>query len=179
MSTEKNIPDASIKQEELMRQINEKTGKHKIVVFSQFVKMLKLIEKEIQAEGHDYEYFDGSSSQKKRKESVERFQNDENCRVFLISLKAGGTGINLTAADYVYIFDPWWNPAVETQAIDRTYRIGQDKKVFAYRMICKDTVEEKIMQYQAQKKALAADIIRTDESFVKQLTADNIKDLFV
>lgn len=178
MGNETRVPDASIKQEELMRQINEKTGKHKIVVFSQFVKMLKLIEKEIQAEGHDYEYFDGSSSQKKRKESVARFQNDENCRVFLISLKAGGTGINLTAADYVYIFDPWWNPAVENQAIDRTYRIGQDKKVFAYRMICKDTVEEKIMQYQAQKKALAADIIRTDESFVKQLTADNIKDLF-
>ncbi len=178
MVTETRVPDISIKQEELMRQINEKTGKHKIVVFSQFVKMLKMIEKEIQAEGHDYEYFDGSSSQKKRKDSVTRFQNDDNCRVFLISLKAGGTGINLTAADYVYIFDPWWNPAVENQAIDRTYRIGQDKKVFAYRMICKDTVEEKIMQYQAQKKALAADIIRTDESFVKQLTADNIKDLF-
>ncbi|MCF8364175.1 MAG: DEAD/DEAH box helicase [Bacteroidales bacterium] len=178
IDTDENLPDESVKQEEIMRQINEKTGKHKIVIFSQFVKMLKLIEKELQNEGHDYEYFDGSSSQKKRKESVERFQNDENCRIFLISLKAGGTGINLTAADYVYIFDPWWNPAVENQAIDRTYRIGQDKKVFAYRMICKDTIEEKIMQYQAQKKALAADIIRTDESFVKQLTPENIKDLF-
>jgi len=178
MSGPESFTDESIKLEELMRQINEKTGKHKIVIFSQFVKMLKMIEKELQNEGHDYEYFDGSSSQKKRKDSVNRFQNDENCRLFLISLKAGGTGINLTAADYVYIFDPWWNPAVENQAIDRTYRIGQDKKVFAYRMICKDTVEEKIMQYQAQKKALAADIIRTDESFVKQLTPESIMDLF-
>jgi SNF2 family DNA or RNA helicase len=178
MGSDEDLPDESIKQDELMRQINEKTGKHKIVVFSQFVKMLRMIEKELLNEGHDYEYFDGSSSQKQRKMSVSRFQNDEKCRVFLISLKAGGTGINLTAADYVYIFDPWWNPAVENQAIDRTYRIGQDKKVFAYRMICKDTVEEKILQYQGQKKALAADIIRTDESFVKQLSRDSIMDLF-
>ncbi len=178
MGKQEDIPDESIKLEELMRQINEKTGAHKIVVFSQFVKMLKLIEKELQHEGMDYEYFDGSSSQKRRKESVSRFQEDEKCRLFLISLKAGGTGINLTAADYVYIFDPWWNPAVENQAIDRTYRIGQDKKVFAYRMICKDTVEEKIMKYQEQKKALAADIIRTDESFVKQLNKESIMDLF-
>lgn len=172
------LPDESVKLDELMRQINEKTGRHKIVVFSQFVKMLKMIEKELKHEGHDYEYFDGSSSQKKRRESVSRFQEDENCRIFLISLKAGGTGINLTAADYVYIFDPWWNPAVENQAIDRTYRIGQDKKVFAYRMICKDTIEEKIAKYQDQKRALAADIIRTDESFVKQLDKESIMDLF-
>lgn len=175
---EKEVTDESVKLNELMRQINEKTGKHKIVVFSQFVKMLKMIEVELMREEHDYEYFDGSSSQKKRRESVNRFQDDENCRVFLISLKAGGTGINLTAADYVYIFDPWWNPAVENQAIDRTYRIGQDKKVFAYRMICKDSVEEKILEYQSQKKALAADIIRTDESFVKQLSQADIKELF-
>ncbi len=178
INDKENLTDESIKLDELMRQINEKTGKHKIVVFSQFVKMLKMIEVELKREDHNYEYFDGSSSQKKRRESVTRFQNDDACRVFLISLKAGGVGINLTAADYVYIFDPWWNPAVENQAIDRTYRIGQDKNVFAYRMICKDTVEEKIIKYQDQKKALAADIIRTDESFVKQLNQNDISDLF-
>ncbi len=178
MGKDANVTDESVKLDEMMRQINEKTGAHKIVVFSQFVKMLKMIEKELQHENLIYEYFDGSSSQKKRRESVERFQQDEKCRIFLISLKAGGTGINLTAADYVYIFDPWWNPAVENQAIDRTYRIGQDKKVFAYRMICKDTVEEKIMKYQEQKKALAADIIRTDESFVKHLDKESIMELF-
>ena len=86
--------------------------------------------------------------------------------------------MNLTAADYVFIVDPWWNPAVETQAIDRCYRIGQDKKVFAYRMICKDTIEEKIINYQNKKRAVAADIIQADEGFVKQLTFDDIKGLF-
>ncbi len=93
-------------------------------------------------------------------------------------MKAGGTGINLTAADYVYIFDPWWNPAVENQAIDRCYRIGQDKKVIAYRMICKNTIEEKIMQYQDKKRKVATDIITTDESFVKNLKKDDILNLF-
>jgi SNF2 family DNA or RNA helicase len=175
---EKHINHSSVKLDELMRQINEKTGKHKIVVFSQFVKMLKLIEEELKRDDHNYEYFDGSSTQKQRRESVNRFQNDEDCRVFLISLKAGGTGINLTAADYVYIFDPWWNPAVENQAIDRTYRIGQNKKVFAYRLICKETVEEKILRYQERKRKVATDIIRTEDSFVKQLTKDDINDLF-
>jgi SNF2 family DNA or RNA helicase len=98
--------------------------------------------------------------------------------VFLISLKAGGTGLNLTAADYVYIVDPWWNPAVENQAIDRCYRIGQEKKVFAYRMICKNTVEEKILDLQAKKKKIASDIIQTDENIMKSLTVNDIKDLF-
>jgi len=83
--------------------------------------------------------------------------------VFLISLKAGGTGLNLTEADYVYLIDPWWNPAVESQAIDRCYRIGQDKKVMAYRMICKDSIEEKILSLQDKKKSIAADVIRVDE----------------
>ncbi len=97
--------------------------------------------------------------------------------MFLISLKAGGTGLNLTAADYVYIVDPWWNPAVENQAIDRCYRIGQDKKVFAYRMICRDTVEEKILKLQERKKKVAGDIVQTDEAIMKNLTIDDIKDL--
>jgi len=173
-----NYGSASIKIEELMRNIEEKTGNHKIVVFSQFVGMLSLIRKQLDATNITYEYLDGKSSSVKRKKSVEHFQVDDKCRVFLISLKAGGTGLNLTAADYVFIVDPWWNPAVETQAIDRCYRIGQDKKVFAYRMICKDTIEEKIINYQNKKRAVAADIIKTDEGFVKHLTLEDIKGLF-
>ncbi|KAA3624741.1 MAG: hypothetical protein DWQ02_22710, partial [Bacteroidetes bacterium] len=169
----------SIKVQILMQHIQEKTGNHKILIFSQFVKMLKVIEKELQDAGLQYEYLDGQRSKKQRQESVENFQENEDCRVFLISLRAGGTGLNLTAADYVYIVDPWWNPAVENQAIDRCHRIGQDKHVIAYRMICKNTVEEKIMKYQARKLKIAADIITTDESFMKQLGKEDIAELFM
>ena len=102
----------------------------------------------------------------------------QQCRVFLMSLKAGGVGINLTEADYVYLVDPWWNPAVEQQAIDRAHRIGQEKKVFAYKMICKDTVEEKILQLQAKKKDIAKDLISTEQGFIKQLTQSDIVGLF-
>ncbi|MEX0967637.1 MAG: DEAD/DEAH box helicase [Bacteroidia bacterium] len=168
----------STKIEELLRHIKEKTGNHKLLVFSQFVQMLKVIERNINNEGICYEYLDGKSSVKARLQSVHNFQTDANCRVFLISLKAGGTGLNLTAADYVYIVDPWWNPAVENQAIDRCYRIGQDKKVIAYRMICKDTVEEKILQLQEKKRAVASEIISTDENVLKQLGKKDIMGLF-
>jgi SNF2 family DNA or RNA helicase len=178
LSGEENYGAASIKVEELLRNIEEKTGNHKIVVFSQFVSMLTIIRKALDQDGVRYEYLDGKSSKKARQQSVEHFQDDDDCRVFLISLKAGGTGLNLTAADYVFLVDPWWNPAVEEQAIDRTYRIGQDKKVFAYRMICKDTIEEKILNYQKRKKAIASDIIQAEESFVKQLSRADIQDLF-
>jgi non-specific serine/threonine protein kinase len=95
--------------------------------------------------------------------------------VFLISLKAGGLGLNLTAADYVYIVDPWWNPAVEQQAIDRTHRIGQSKNIFAYRMICKDTIEDKIILLQEKKRALAKDLIADDGAFVKSLTKEDVE----
>jgi hypothetical protein len=105
-------------------------------------------------------------------------QNDESVRVFLISLKAGGVGLNLTAADYVYIVDPWWNPAVEQQAIDRTHRIGQDKNIFAYRMICVDTIEDKIIQLQEKKRALAKDLIADDNTFVKSLSREDVEYLF-
>ncbi len=168
----------SVKIEELLRHVNEKTANHKILVFSQFVKMLHLIRTELQTDGIEYEYLDGKSSKKKRENSVNNFQENSKCRVFLISIKAGGTGLNLTAADYVYIVDPWWNPAVENQAIDRTHRIGQGKKVFAYRMICKNTVEEKILDLQAKKKQIAQDIITTDEGLLKKLTTKDIHTLF-
>jgi len=178
LSDEEDYGHESVKIEELVRHINEKTSNHKILVFSQFVRMLKLIKDELIRDKIDFEYLDGQSSKKQREESVNRFQENPECRVFLISLKAGGVGLNLTAADYVYIVDPWWNPAVENQAIDRTHRIGQGKKVFAYRMICKNTVEEKILNLQAKKKKIAADIISTDESLVKKLTVKDIKELF-
>ncbi len=168
----------SVKIKEIMRHITNKTGNHKILIFSQFVKMLGLIKSELEKLNIDYAYLDGKSSIKQREKSVNNFQENENLRVFLISLKAGGTGLNLTAADYVYIVDPWWNPAVENQAIDRCYRIGQDKNVFAYRMICTNTVEEKIINLQNRKKKIAGDIIQTDENIMKKLDVNEIKELF-
>ena len=178
LSDKEDYGKESIKIKELTRHVKNKTGKHKILVFSQFVKMLKIISRELKKEKIEFEYLDGQSSQKNRQASVKNFQENKNVRVFLISLKAGGTGINLTAADYVYIFDPWWNPAVENQAIDRCYRTGQDKKVIAYRMICKNTIEEKIMRYQDKKRKVASEIITTDDSFVKNLKKEDIVDLF-
>jgi hypothetical protein len=162
----------------LVRHIREKTANHKLLIFSQFVKMLKLIEDRVVSEKIPHAYLDGKSTPKARQEAVDTFQNDPDCRVFLISIKAGGTGLNLMAADYVYIVDPWWNPAVENQAIDRCYRIGQDKKVIAYRMICKDTVEEKIQKLQARKKSIANELITTDEGVMQKLSKDDLIDLF-
>jgi non-specific serine/threonine protein kinase len=125
-----------------------------------------------------YEYFDGSTSAPDREKAIRGFQDDDTCRVFLISLKAGGVGLNLTAADYVYIVDPWWNPAVEQQAIDRTHRIGQTKNIFAYRMICKDTIEDKILGLQEKKRILAKDLIVDDDGFVKSLSREDVEYLF-
>ncbi len=168
----------SVKIREIIQHITDKTAKHKILIFSQFVQMLKLVKDELVSRSIPFEYLDGKSTSVQRERSVNNFQEDEELRVFLISLKAGGTGLNLTAADYVYILDPWWNPAVENQAIDRCYRIGQDKKVFAYRMICKNTVEEKILKLQAKKKKIAGDIVQTDENIMKTLDVTDIQELF-
>ncbi len=145
---------------------------HKVLVFSQFVKHLALLGEFLEKEHIPYAYLDGST--RNRKEEVERFQSDENLRVFLMSLKAGGVGLNLTAADYVFILDPWWNPAVEAQATDRAHRIGQENKVFTYKFITKDSVEEKILTLQQNKLRLANDLITTEESFVKSLSRDDI-----
>lgn len=178
LSDQEDYGRQSVKIKQLMRYIKEKTSGHKVLVFSQFVQMLKLIEDEVAKEKIDYVYLDGQSSTKQRSKVVNTFQKDENCRVFLISLKAGGQGLNLTAADYVFLVDPWWNPAVENQAIDRCYRIGQDKKVFAYRMICKNTIEEKIVNLQDSKRKIASDIINTEEGMIKNLTKETIQELF-
>ncbi len=178
VNDEEKYPNVSVKLEEIGREISENIGNHKALVFSQFLGMLALIKEKMKELEIDYEYFDGSTSAIDREKAIQRFQNDDNCRVFLISLKAGGVGLNLTAADYVYIVDPWWNPAVEQQAIDRTHRIGQTKNIFAYRMICKDTVEDKIIKLQERKRALAADLITDDTSFVKALTKEDVEYLF-
>jgi SNF2 family DNA or RNA helicase len=146
---------------------------HKTLVFSQFTSMLSIVRKHLDRAGIVYEYLDGQT--RDRKECVERFQNDKDCGVFLISLKAGGLGLNLTAADYVFILDPWWNPAVETQAIDRAHRVGQTRQVFAYRLICKNTVEEKIAELQKQKRELADAILEQDNSVMTNLTADDLR----
>lgn len=148
---------------------------HKILIFSQFVKHLTILADHLREEKIDFAYLDGST--KNRQEQVDRFQENPNLRVFLISLKAGGLGLNLTKADYVFILDPWWNPAIEAQAVDRAHRIGQENKVFTYKFITKDTVEEKILALQKKKKRLAAELITTEESFVKSLSKEDIQSL--
>jgi non-specific serine/threonine protein kinase len=149
---------------------------HKILIFSQFVRMLTIIRGHFDTANIPYEYLDGRT--RNRKSCVERFQSDAACRIFLISLRAGGTGLNLTAADYVIHYDPWWNPAVEAQATDRSHRIGQDKHVFVYKMITRATVEEKILQLQERKKQLLSDVITTEAGLFKRLSVDDIKELF-
>jgi len=150
-------------------------GGHKVLVFSQFVKQLSIYRDHFDKQGIPYVYLDGSTQN--RGDVVTQFQEDKSTRVFLISLKAGGVGLNLTEADYVFILDPWWNPAVEQQAIDRTHRIGQTKNVFIYKFITKDTVEEKILALQQRKLSVARSLITTEESFIKSLSADDIKEI--
>jgi non-specific serine/threonine protein kinase len=149
---------------------------HKVLIFSQFVRMLTVVRNHLDEQYIPYEYLDGHTID--RKTCVQHFQTDENVRIFLISLKAGGTGLNLTAADYVILYDPWWNPAVEMQATDRAHRIGQDKKVFVYRMITKDTVEEKMLELQERKRSLVANLISVDGGFFKSMTRKDIEVLF-
>ncbi len=178
LNEKEKFENHSIKLEELARELMEGIGNHKALVFSQFLGMLGLIRDRLKELNVSYEYFDGSTTAPDREKAIRRFQDDDSVRVFLISLKAGGVGLNLTAADYVYIVDPWWNPAVEQQAIDRTHRIGQTKNIFAYRMICKDTIEDKILQLQEKKRALARDIVSDETGFVKSLTREDVEYLF-
>ena len=145
---------------------------HKALVFSQFTEFLAIVRTRLDAAGLRYEYLDGAST--KRQESVDRFQQDAQCPLFLISLKAGGFGLNLTAADYVFLLDPWWNPAAEAQAADRAHRIGQTQKVTVYRLITKDTVEEKVLQLQAQKQQLVAAVLGADQSLLASMTRQDL-----
>lgn len=146
---------------------------HKSLVFSQFTSMLSIVREHLDRKQIRYAYLDGQT--RKRKQVIEQFQNDPETPVFLISLKAGGLGLNLTAAEYVFLLDPWWNPAVEAQAIDRAHRVGQTNQVFAYRLICRDTVEEKILDLQKKKRDLADAILEEKGSLLKNLTADDVK----
>lgn len=148
---------------------------NKVLVFSQFVKQLALYRQYLEREGINYAYLDGAT--KDRAGAVKQFREDDDTRLFLISIKAGGVGLNLVEADYVFILDPWWNPAVEQQAVDRTHRIGQTRNVFIYKFITKDTVEEKILALQGRKKSIANTLITTEESFVKSLTQADIQEL--
>ncbi|PRD56124.1 DEAD/DEAH box helicase [Sphingobacterium gobiense] len=167
--------DNAIKIEVLTAQIESQSAAHKILVFSQFVEMLDLIKAELERKDIPFVYLTGQT--KNRRTQVQNFQTDENIRVFLISLKAGGVGLNLTEADYVYLVDPWWNPAVENQAIDRSYRIGQQKNVMAIRLICTDTVEEKIMRLQKKKNTLAQALIKTDKSLLDGLSKHDLLEI--
>jgi len=163
----------SAKLEALLPMITELMDEgHKALVFSQFTSMLAIVREELDSRGTVYEYLDGQTHD--RQARVDRFQTDPDCRLFLISLKAGGVGLNLTAADYVFILDPWWNPAVEAQAIDRTHRIGQDKNVIAYRLIARDTVEAKILELQQSKRRLAEEIITEANSVIQSLTREDL-----
>lgn len=146
---------------------------HKALIFSQFTSMLGILRRRLDAENITYEYLDGQT--RDRSLPVERFQQDPDCKLFLISLKAGGLGLNLTAAEYVFLLDPWWNPAVEAQAIDRTHRIGQTRSVFAYRLIAKDTVEEKVLELQKTKREIADAIISQDNSLLRDLRAEDLE----
>jgi len=149
---------------------------HRILVFSQFVEFLQHIKGVVREMGWSYEYLDGQT--RNRQERVDRFQSDESISLFLISLKAGGEGLNLTGADYVFLMDPWWNPAVERQATDRTHRIGQDERVFVYRFICPDTVEEDILELQEKKRAIANDVITPESGLFKELSKEDLTSIF-
>ncbi|MGC4021972.1 MAG: SNF2-related protein [Cyclobacteriaceae bacterium] len=146
---------------------------HKLLIFSQFVKHLDIVKELLNSRKIPFAYLDGSSTD--RKEQVEKFNKDQNLKIFLISIKAGGLGLNLTEADYVFILDPWWNPAVEAQATDRAHRIGQKKKVFTYKFITRNTVEEKILQLQKHKLKLSENLIQSEESVIKALTREDIE----
>ena len=152
-------------------------GNHRILIFSQFTSMLQIIAKRLEKEKIKFFYLEGSTSGEDRSDFVKRFNAGEK-EVFLISLKAGGTGLNLVGADTVIHYDPWWNPAVEDQATDRAYRIGQKNSVQVIRLITKDTIEEKIYKLQQKKKDLSDSVITTKELFINTLTREELEDLF-
>mgnify|MGYP002777105808 CR=1 FL=1 len=171
---DENYEGGSGKLEDVTYMLEEAISEnHKVLVFSQFVKHLNIFRGYLDSKNISYAYLDGST--RDRQEQVKDFQQSDDIKIFLISLKAGGVGLNLTAADYVFILDPWWNPAAEAQAVDRAHRIGQKNTVFTYKFITKNSVEEKILQLQQKKKALAGELISNEESFVKSLSKEDIE----
>ena len=169
----KRSSDSSAKLDVLLEQLREVLDQgHKALVFSQFTSLLKILRARLNQDGILYEYLDGATLD--RQTRVEHFQNDKDCRLFLVSMKAGGLGLNLTAAEYVFILDPWWNPAVEAQAVDRAHRIGQTRPIFTYRLIARDTVEEKVLELQKTKRDLAAAIIGAENSMIRDLRSEDL-----
>jgi superfamily II DNA or RNA helicase len=170
----KRTKESSAKLDLLLDQLPEVLDEgHKVLVFSQFTSLLAIVRDRLDKEHITYEYLDGRT--RDRAARVGRFQSDDDCKLFLISLKAGGLGLNLTAAEYVFLLDPWWNPAVEAQAIDRAHRIGQTKNVFAYRLIARGTVEEKVLELQNSKRELADAIINADNSLIRSLAREDLE----
>jgi len=170
----KRSGEPSAKLDVLLEQLREVLDEgHKALVFSQFTSLLRIVRDRLEANGIVYEYLDGAT--RDRQAPVERFQSDADCRLFLISLKAGGLGLNLTAAEYVFILDPWWNPAAEAQAVDRAHRIGQTRQVFAYRLIARNTVEEKVLELQKTKRDLAAAIVGANNSLIRNLRREDLE----
>ncbi len=168
------VAEPSAKLDTLMAQLEQvREEGHKALVFSQFTSLLAIVRDRLDRDQVAYSYLDGRT--REREARVEEFQNDPNIKLFLISLKAGGLGLNLHAAEYVYLLDPWWNPAVEAQAIDRAHRIGQTRQVFAYRLIARDTVEEKVLELQKSKRDLADAIITADNSLLHNLTREDLE----
>ena len=169
----------SVKIDVLLDELLNNLSNNKVLVFSQFKEMLHLIAAKLQENNISYFHFDGDTKVEDRRDLVAQFQEENNnVNIFLMSLKTGNAGITLTAADYVFLVDPWWNSAIEQQAIDRTHRIGQTKNVFAYKMICRNTIEEKIIEIQNRKKTTSDALISEEEGFVKNLTQDDIAYLF-
>ncbi|MCB9225690.1 MAG: DEAD/DEAH box helicase [Chitinophagales bacterium] len=165
----------SVKMERLLNELENNLQGNKVLVFSQFNSMLKILAEEMNERNINHFHLSGETPIEKRAEMIEEFQSEQNhTTIFLLSLKAGNAGITLTAADYVFLLDPWWNTAIEQQAIDRTHRIGQDKHVFAYKMICKNTIEEKIIQLQSKKQFVSDELIKEEDGFVKQLSEEDI-----
>jgi SNF2 family DNA or RNA helicase len=170
----KKIAEPSAKIDTLLAQLDQVLEEnHKVLVFSQFTSLLAIVRSRLDTANIPYAYLDGRT--RDREARVEQFQKDPGVRLFLISLKAGGLGLNLHAAEYVYLLDPWWNPAVEAQAIDRAHRIGQTRRVFAYRLIARDTVEEKVLALQQSKRDLADAIISVDNSIMRNLTREDLE----
>jgi len=171
---EQRAGESSAKLDMLLPQLREVLEEgHKTLVFSQFTGMLAILRERLDREGIAYEYLDGRT--RDRQSCVSRFQSDPDRKLFLISLKAGGLGLNLTAAQYVFLLDPWWNPAVEAQAIDRAHRIGQVNRVFAYRLIARDTVEEKVVALQSTKRELADAIVSADNALIRDLKREDLE----
>ena len=150
---------------------------HRVLVFSQFTSLLALLRPELETQGLAHCYLDGSMSPRARQAEVDRFQNSAEVPVFLLSLKAGGTGLNLTGADTVVHYDPWWNPAVEAQATDRAHRIGQARAVTSYKLIASGTVEEKVLGLQEEKRALLAGVFEASDAAAAKLSLADLKSL--